>query len=77
MYDPLLVLSGNKYDFGRENIVNNTYLFYQVCKVHDIVYFRDQSVNAKKSSHLWHFIPKTSLSIKFLEKFGKDLAMIW
>ena len=30
------VLPGNEQDFGHENIAN-TYMFYQVCKVHDIV----------------------------------------
>ena len=34
--DPFPVLSGNEQDLGHENMVN-TYLFYQVCKVHDIV----------------------------------------
>ena len=38
--DPLPVLPGNEQDLGHENIVN-TYLFYQVCKVYDIVCFRD------------------------------------
>ena len=33
--DLLPVLPGNEQDLGNENIVN-TYLFYQVCKVHDI-----------------------------------------
>ena len=46
--DPLLVLPGNEQDLSHENIVN-TYLFYQVCKVHDIVCFGDQSTNAEKS----------------------------
>ena len=36
--DQLPVLSGNEQDLGHENIVN-TYLFYQVYKVHDIVCF--------------------------------------
>ena len=49
--DPLPVLPGDEPDLGHENIVN-TYLFYQVCKVHDIVCFGDQSVNAEKSRHL-------------------------
>ena len=38
---PLPVLPGNEQDLDHNNIVN-TYLFYQVCKVHDIVCFRDQ-----------------------------------
>ena len=46
--DPLPVLPGNEQDLGHENIVN-TYLFCQVCKVHDIVCFGDQSANAEKS----------------------------
>ena len=37
--DPLPVLPGNEQDLDHENIVN-TYLFYQVCKVHDIVLFQ-------------------------------------
>ena len=45
--DPLLVLLGNEQDLGHENIVN-TYLFYQVSKVYDIVCFRDQYSNAEK-----------------------------
>ena len=43
--DPLPVLPGNEQDFGQENIVN-TYLFYQVWKVYDIVCFKDQHSNA-------------------------------
>ena len=46
--DLLLVLLGNEQDLGHENIVN-TCLFYQVCKVHNIVCFGDQTANAKKS----------------------------
>ena len=42
------VLPGNDQDLDHENIVN-TYLFYQVCKVNDIVCFRDQYSNAEKS----------------------------
>ena len=34
--DILPVLPGNEQDLGHENLVN-TYLFYQVCKVHNIV----------------------------------------
>ena len=44
--DPLAVLPGNDQDLDHENIVN-TYLFYQVCKVNDIVYFRDKYFNAE------------------------------
>ena len=39
--DPLPVLPGNGQDLCHENIdldLVNTYLFYQVCKVHNIVY---------------------------------------
>ena len=44
--DPLPVLPGNEQDLCHENIdLVNTYLFYQVCKVHDIVCLEDQSVN--------------------------------
>ena len=46
--DPLPVLPGNEQDLDHKNIVN-TYLFYQVCKVHDIVCFRDQYSNGEKS----------------------------
>ena len=46
--DPLPVLPGNEQDLAHGNIVN-TYLFYQVCKVHDTVCFRDQYSNAEKS----------------------------
>ena len=46
--DPLPVLPGNEQDLDLKNIVN-TYLFYQVCKVYDIVYFRDQYSNTEKS----------------------------
>ena len=47
----LPLLLGNKQDLGHENLVN-TYLFYQVCKVHDILCFEDQFPNAEKSSLL-------------------------
>ena len=46
--DLLPVLPGNEQDLVHENIVN-TYLFYQVCKVHDTVCFGDQFANAEKS----------------------------
>ena len=45
--DPLPVLPSNEQDLGHENIVN-TYLFYQVCKVQDIVCFRDKYSNVEK-----------------------------
>ena len=45
--DILPVLPGNDQDLDHENIVN-TYLFYQVCKVNDIVCFRDHYSNAEK-----------------------------
>ena len=36
--DPLPVLPGNEQDLGHENInLVSTYLFYKVCKVHNIV----------------------------------------
>ena len=40
--------------------VVHTHLFYQVCKVHDIVYLGDQSAKAEKSWHLsfQHFSQK-------------------
>ena len=44
MNDLLPVLPGNKQDLGHDNLVN-TYLFYQVCKVHNIVCFGHQSAN--------------------------------
>ena len=43
----LPVLPGNDQDLDHENMVN-TYFFYQVCKVNDIVCFRDQYSNAEK-----------------------------
>ena len=46
--DPLPVLPGIEQGLGHKNTVN-TYLFYQVCKVHDIVCFGDQCSNAEKS----------------------------
>ena len=36
----LPVLLGNEQDLSHKNMVN-TYLFYQVCKVHDIVCFEE------------------------------------
>ena len=45
--DPLYILPDNDQDLDHENIVN-TYLFYQVYKVNDIVCFRDQYSNAEK-----------------------------
>ena len=45
--DPLPVLPGIEQDLGHKNTVN-TYLCYQVCKVHDIVWFGDQYSNAEK-----------------------------
>ena len=47
MNDPLPVLPGKEQDLGHEKIVN-TYLFYQVCKVHNIVCLGDQSANARR-----------------------------
>ena len=38
--EPLAVLQANEQDLVHENIVN-TYLFYQVCKVHGIVWRPD------------------------------------
>ena len=49
--DPLPVLPGSEQDFGHENIVN-TYLCYQVCKVHGIVCFGHQSANARSHDTL-------------------------
>ena len=46
--DPLPVLLGNEQDFGHENLVY-TYLFYQVCKEHDICCFGDQFPSTEKS----------------------------
>ena len=46
--DPLPVLPGNEQDLSHKNMVN-TYLFYQVCKVHDIVCFENQFTNEEKS----------------------------
>ena len=41
-------LPDNEQDLGHENIVN-IYLFYQMCKVHDIICFGDQSAYEEKS----------------------------
>ena len=44
--DHLPVLPGNEQDLCHENIdLVSTYLFYQVCKVYDIVCLGDQSAN--------------------------------
>ena len=44
--DPLPVLLGNEQDLCHRNIdLVSTYLFYQVCKVQDIVCLEDQSAN--------------------------------
>ena len=51
--DPLPCLLGNEQDLCHENIdLVNTYLFYQMCKVHDTVCLGEQSANIKKDSHL-------------------------
>ena len=64
--DPLPVLQGNKQDLDYENIVN-TCLFYQVCKVHDIVCFGDQFASAEKSWYLnfRHFCLKLVSQLNF------------
>ena len=49
--DPLPVLPGNEQDLGHENIVN-TYFFYQVFKVHNIVHFGQKSANARSHDTL-------------------------
>ena len=49
--DLLPVLPGKEQDLGHENIVN-TYLFYQVCKVHYIVSLGNQSANARSQDTL-------------------------
>ena len=46
--DPLPVLPGNEQDPSHKNMVN-TYLFFHVCKVRDIVCFGDHFPNAEKS----------------------------
>ena len=46
--DPLPVLPGYKPDLGHKNMVN-TYLFYQVCEVPDVVCIEGQFPNAEKS----------------------------
>ena len=48
--NPLPVLPGNEHNLCHENIdldLVNTYLFYQVCKLYNIVSFRDQSANVR------------------------------
>ena len=64
--DPLPVLPGSEQDFSHKNMVN-TYLFYQVCIVHDIVCFGDQFPNAEKSWHLSfrHFCLKLVSQLNF------------
>ena len=43
------VLPGNQQDLCHKNIdLVNIYLFYQVCKMHEIVCFRDHSANVKR-----------------------------
>ena len=46
--DLLPVLLGNEQDLSHKNMVN-TYLFYQVCKVLDIVCFKCQFPFAEKT----------------------------
>ena len=46
--DHLPVLQGNEQELSHKHMVN-TYLFYQMCKVHEIVCFEDQFPNAGKS----------------------------
>ena len=62
---------------GHKNTVY-TYLFYQVCKVHDIVCFGDQCSNAKKSWYLSfkHFCLKLVSQLQFCERFGNDIVTI-
>ena len=53
IHDPLSVLPGNEQDLGHESIVN-TYVFYQVCMVHDIVCFGySLPINAREVMTLW------------------------
>ena len=47
-HGPLPILPGNEQDLNHKKMVN-TYLFYQVYKVHDIVCFGNQFPNAEKS----------------------------
>ena len=72
------LLPGNEQDLGHKNTVN-TYLFYQVCKVPDIVSFRDQYSNAENSSHLSfkHFCLELVSQLNICERFDKNLAKIW
>ena len=60
--DPLPVLLGNEQELGHENLVN-TYLFYQVCKVHDILCFGDQFPNDREvmTAYFQTFLPKTGV----------------
>ena len=80
---PLPVLPGNEQDLCHENIhLVNTYLFYQVCKVHDIVCLGDQFVKIKKVSHFSfrHFCLKLVSQLNFwqsfVKKFGNDTVTI-
>ena len=74
--DPLPVLPGNEQDLCHENLdLVNTYLFYQVRKVHDIDYLRNQSANIWKASHL--SIRHFCLNLVSQLNFVKDLAKFW
>ena len=49
--DIFSILPGNEQEPGHENI-GNTYLFHQVCKIHDIFCFGDKSADTEKAQHL-------------------------
>ena len=51
MNEPLYILPGKEQDIGHKNLVN-TYLFYQVCKVHNIVCLEEQSAYARTQDTL-------------------------
>ena len=74
--DPLPVLPRNKQDLVHENIVN-TYLFYQVYKVHDIRVFPkvDHSANIARIVLVEYTIGSV-VELHFWQRFAKDLAKI-
>ena len=56
-----------------------TCLFYQACKVHDIVCFGDQSANAEKSWHLnfRHFCVKLVCTAKRNRRLHYVICCVW
>ena len=72
IHDPLPVLPGNEQDLCHENrdlALFNTYLFYQVCKVHEIVCFRDQFASVRKHDTLASDISANTILAMLAEWF--------